>query len=90
LIEVANGLAAPANRSLMIELLEWIQQEPRLYVIPVDQHELDEGLGLYAQRPDKSWSLTDCMSFTVMRKLDRNVVLTGDRHFEQAGFRILF
>ena len=48
-----------------------------------------DGVALYAERPDKDWSLTDCISFVVMRKMDITEALTGDRHFEQAGFTAL-
>jgi len=47
------------------------------------------GLELYARRPDKSWSLTDCISFVVMTDRGLTEALTGDHHFEQAGFRAL-
>ena len=47
------------------------------------------GIALYAERPDKDWSLTDCISFVVMREMDISEALTGDRHFEQAGFTVL-
>jgi hypothetical protein len=45
-----------------------------------------KGVQLYAQRPDKEWSLTDCISFVVMTQEGIFDALTGDRHFEQAGF----
>ncbi|MCU0535569.1 MAG: hypothetical protein MUD14_16890 [Hydrococcus sp. Prado102] len=41
---------------------------------------------LYKQRPDKGWSLTDCISFVVMEQLKIKQAFTCDRHFEQAGF----
>jgi len=44
---------------------------------------------LYAERPDKGWSLTDCISFVVMRQQGITQALTGDHHFEQAGFTAL-
>jgi predicted nucleic acid-binding protein len=40
----------------------------------------------YHQRPDKLWSLTDCTSFAVVRARGISEALTGDHHFEQAGF----
>jgi len=40
-------------------------------------------------RNDKDWSLTDCISFIVMEEHGITEALTGDRHFEQAGFRAL-
>ncbi len=48
------------------------------------------GLDLYAQRADKGWSLTDCISFVVMAEEGLREALTGDRHFAQAGYVPLF
>jgi predicted nucleic acid-binding protein len=47
---------------------------------------LDRALALYHQHADKSWTLTDCISFVIMRDLNVTDALTGDEHFEQAGF----
>jgi len=49
-----------------------------------------EGLALYEARPDKGYSLTDCISMQTMRREGLNDILTADRHFEQEGFRALF
>jgi len=48
------------------------------------------GLNLYRARPDKGFSLTDCISMEVMRREAVTDALTNDRHFEQEGFRALF
>jgi predicted nucleic acid-binding protein len=45
---------------------------------------------LYEQRPDKAYSLTDCISMQVMRREGLTEVLTNDHHFIQEGFRVLF
>jgi hypothetical protein len=44
---------------------------------------------LYGARPDKDWSLTDCISIEVMAERGITDALTGDHHFLQAGFRAL-
>jgi len=49
----------------------------------------DRGCELYISRSDKEWSLTDCISFVVMRREELTDALTADRHFEQAGFSAL-
>jgi uncharacterized protein len=49
-----------------------------------------EGLSLYESRPDKGYSLTDCISMQTMRREELTDVLTNDRHFEQEGFRAQF
>jgi uncharacterized protein len=41
---------------------------------------------LLTQRQDKEWSLVDCSSFVIMQQREITEALTGDRHFEQAGF----
>jgi predicted nucleic acid-binding protein len=47
-------------------------------------------LDRYERRPDKSYSLTDCISMVVMEEEGINEVLSNDHHFEQEGFTILF
>jgi predicted nucleic acid-binding protein len=44
------------------------------------------GLALHQQHGDKEWSLTDCVSFVIMRERGIHKALTHDHHFEQAGF----
>lgn len=44
------------------------------------------GLALYEARPDKSYSLTDCISMVTMRQHGISEVLTRDTHFMQEGF----
>ena len=40
-------------------------------------------------RIDKEWSLTDCISCTVMKDRGITKAITSDHHFEQAGFEKL-
>ena len=47
------------------------------------------GLSLHVARMDKSWSLTDCISFYLMRERGITQALTTDHHFTQAGFEAL-
>lgn len=46
-------------------------------------------LELYERRPDKQYSLVDCMSMVVMKDRDITHVLTNDHHFRQERFTVL-
>jgi predicted nucleic acid-binding protein len=59
-------------------------------VIPQSRSSFLAGLDLYSQRPDKGYSLIDCISMQTMRREGLIEALTNDRHFEQEGFRALF
>jgi predicted nucleic acid-binding protein len=59
-------------------------------VIPQSRETFLAGLALYRRRPDKGYSLTDCISMQTMRRDGITEVLTNDRHFEQEGFRAWF
>ena len=89
LTELADGLCAPARRSTFLSLLRGLRANPAVEIIPPDLALFDRGLDLYSRRPDKGWSLTDCISFVVMADRGLSEALTGDHHFELAGFRAL-
>ncbi len=88
-LETLDGFAQQRLRHLAPVLRHILDNSPHLECVGVDTMLLRRGWLLYEERPDKKWSLTDCISFLVMR--DRNLVeaLTHDHHFEQAGFRAL-
>jgi predicted nucleic acid-binding protein len=54
--------------------------------IHIDEQIFLEGWNLFQKYNDKSYSLTDCISFTIMSNLKINNTLTFDQHFFQAGF----
>lgn len=59
-------------------------------VMPQSRSSFLAGVVLYEARPDKGYSLTDCISMETMRREGITDALTNDRHFEQEGFRALF
>lgn len=59
-------------------------------IVPQSRESFLSGLQLYRARPDKGYSLTDCISMQTMRREGLTEILTNDRHFEQQGFRALF
>jgi uncharacterized protein len=87
--ELADGLCAPKLRGTFLRVFEAIQKDEGATIVEFDANLWREGLTLYASRPDKAWSLTDCISFVVMTDRGLSEALTGDHHFEQAGFRAL-
>jgi hypothetical protein len=86
LIELADGLADTKNRHLFKEIRSALLDDPPAEVVPFDAALYDRAIELYVQMADKEWSLTDCVSFLVMRDRGLTDALTADHHFEQAGF----
>lgn len=67
-----------------------VLQSHNVRVIDQTHESFLDGLALYAQRLDKGYSLTDCISMNTMRQLGISEILTHDRHFTQEGFTVLF
>jgi predicted nucleic acid-binding protein len=86
LTETADALCDPLNRGRCVEFLDDLRRSARVIVEPASRPSFEAGWQLYRERPDKEWSLTDCISFVVMKNLSISDALTGDHHFEQAGF----
>ena len=89
LTEVADAMSAPRLRQVFLRLLENLRANPNCTIVPATEMLFEQGVKLYAGRRDKEWRLTDCISFVVMQQHGISRALTGDRHFEQAGFQTL-
>jgi len=89
LAEVADALAKPHSCAGFIRLHRSLLASPLTTILPPSPERFESGVELYASRANKDWSLTDCISFVVMRQMDLSDALTGDHHFEQAGFRAM-
>jgi predicted nucleic acid-binding protein len=87
--EVLNALAAPPWRQRAVEMFRECHLDRGIRIPPLQQGDLVLALQLYESRSDKSWSLTDCLSFLVMWNYGLTAALTADRHFAQAGFQVL-
>ena len=87
LVEMADALAFSApGRAEFFSTWNDLHADRDAEIIGCDDRLLADGIQLYSQRPDKEWSLTDCISFVVMQRRGITEALTKDRHFEQAGF----
>ncbi|MBI1372981.1 MAG: PIN domain-containing protein [Phycisphaera sp.] len=88
--ECADGFSArPELRAVVAEVIRDTYENPAARVIPATHESFRDGFDLFRARADKAWSLTDCISFAVMRGEGLTEALTTDRHFTQAGFRTL-
>lgn len=86
----ALSAAGPYVRQEAVTLVEGLLADANVRVVAGTRALFLEGLALYRARPDKAYSLTDCLSMQVMRREGLTDVLTNDRHFTQEGFHILF
>jgi uncharacterized protein len=91
LVEFLNHFAGtdPLVRCESLLFVRDLLIAPGVEVIRQSHESFLAGLGLYESRPDKGYSLTDCISMTAMRERGIRSVLTADRHFSQEGFTAL-
>jgi uncharacterized protein len=89
LTELADGLSAAVHRAVFARILAELRSDQDTTIVPFSEALFSKGIDLYCARSDKDWSMTDCISFVVMREYGLRAALTADRHFEQAGFQIL-
>jgi uncharacterized protein len=89
LIEIADGLAAVSLRAQAAGVMSDLRRNNQVEIVPANSDLFAAALGLYRNRADKWWGLTDCSSFIVMEQYGLRDALTSDEHFRQAGFRAL-
>jgi hypothetical protein len=85
-LEIGNALARQRHREASVALLQSLERDPNVEIVPLTEELYARGFELYQNRSDKEWGITDCISFVIMRERGLNEALTTDEHFEQAGF----
>ena len=84
--ETVNSLSKPADRPRAHQIVQMVSGSQDYTFVHASPVLLAAGLRLHRDRPDKEWSLTDCVSFHLMHEQGISRALAYDVHFEQAGF----
>jgi predicted nucleic acid-binding protein len=66
-----------------------IRQAPEVRMEHPDPAEEAKAWLFFLDRADKTYTLTDCLSFCIMRRLGITEAITTDAHFRQEGFTVL-
>ncbi len=86
LVEVVTLLNNRRLHSKAVELGNNLLSSRLFNVVHVDEELFYEAWSYFQKYKDKTYSLTDCVSFVLMKKLGILEALTFDKHFLQAGF----
>ena len=86
LVEVVTLLNNRRLHSKAVELGNNLLSSRVFNIVHVNEELFYEAWGYFQKHQDKTYSLTDCVSFVLMKKLGIREALTFDRHFTQAGF----
>jgi predicted nucleic acid-binding protein len=84
--EVVTFFANRGRHAKAVELGRQVMSSAWIELVHVDESLLRTGFEFLERRPDKRFSLTDCVSFVLMKQRGITDALTFDGHFEQAGF----
>lgn len=89
LLELGSMMSRGQDRITFIEFVQNLRTDPDTTILPASNAIFEKGFALFASRQDKDWSLTDCISFVVMKEHDIQDALSTDKHFQQSGFNLL-
>lgn len=84
--EVITLLNSRGLHSKSVELGKKLLSSRSIDLVHVDHELFHEGWVYFQKHKDKRYSLTDCISFVLMKRLGIEQALTFDKHFVQAGF----
>jgi uncharacterized protein len=91
LIETVNHFAEAGDhfRKLVSREIQRILLAPEISILDATHENFLNGLDMFRNRPDKGYSVTDCISMLSMKEHRISHVLTRDDHFTQEGFTTL-
>src|SRR5258708_14552097 len=68
LVELGSALSRGSDRVVFLELMEDLQSDDSTTIIPASPALFRPGVALFANQPDKDWSLVDCISLVIMKQ----------------------
>ena len=84
--EVITFFISRGRHAKAVEIAERLLNSPSVRLVHVDGELFRAAFEYLKKRPDKRFSLTDCVSFVLMARLGIRKALAFDAHFEQAGY----
>jgi predicted nucleic acid-binding protein len=84
--EVITFLNDRRLHSKAVEVGRMLLSSRTVSLVHVDEELFDEAWSYFQKHKDKRYSMTDCVSFVLMKQLGIKQALTFDRHFKRAGF----
>jgi len=85
--EVVTYFNSRGYHAKAVEVGQRLLKSPSVQFVQVDEGLFLEGWQYFQQHQDKDYSLTDCISFVVMRRFGIETAFAFDQHFVQAGFK---
>ena len=82
---VALATARRFSRTSILSFMTDLMGNPDIETVWVDESLHRAAVDLLLQRPDKTYSLCDAVSFILMRQRGITEALSTDRHFKQEG-----
>ena len=89
LTETVNLANARGGALVAHRVLDLFEQSVGIRLEWIGPERFDATKAFFRRHRDHSYSFTDCSSFVVMRELRLTDALTIDRHFAEAGFKVL-
>jgi predicted nucleic acid-binding protein len=87
--EVVTFFNDRGHHAKAVEIGRRLRESQLVEIVPETEVLFEAGWSRFQNRPDKRYSLTDCLSFVLMERRDIETALAFDHHFEQAGYQLL-
>jgi len=83
LLRSRRGLAAAAA------FIDKVNKSKSVRVFWINEDLFEKALGIFLKSEHKSWSFTDCTSFSLTRELSVSETFSFDNHFREAALQLL-
>ena len=87
--EIATLLQVKGCGHLLPGFFDMLNETEACTIQWMDQERFSRVQSAFLKHSDHVWSFTDCFSFAVMKELRLTEALTKDKHFREAGFKVL-